>query len=215
MHLTIGVVVVVVCALAPAALQRATTLWIAVAAAPFLLLMVAGAAFGLPFYPASDAVVLAFAILAGALLGRLLPPRFKPLLVLLAALSVLDVAQNVAFASSTPAATPTPVPPDSHLIWLNFWLPLPSGHFNIGVADLVLVAGIGENLRRRGLMLGWTPLPGVLAILLGEALLAALSEVYSLPVKALLASLVVFLLVGYVLVEAALWLAARASADAK
>jgi hypothetical protein len=201
LHFFTGVAVAIGCALAPWSVARLPTRWAAIAALPLLVVIVVGAAAGLSLFPFSDVVVAIFAVLAGTVLGRVMPPRFRPMLAVLAALSVLDVAQNLAFAGpSTPSGS---TGTDAHLIWLNFRIPLSVGHFNIGLADMLLIAAVGENLRRRTQKVGLSLLPGVIAIGLGEALLSALPSSPPPFVVALSASLVLFLTAGYALTELA------------
>jgi hypothetical protein len=200
MHFLIGVAVAAGCGLAPWATVKVRTRWIAVAGAPFLIVLVAGAVFGWPLYPFSDVVVAAFSLLAGVTLGRVMPPRFRPFLILLLILSALDIAQNLAFAGPAPAVNTAP---DPHFIWFNVRLLLPGGHFNVGFADLILIAAAAENLRRRKAGLTLSVLPGVIGISLGEALLSTLPANPPLFVDAIAASLVPFLTTGYVLTELA------------
>jgi hypothetical protein len=199
-HFLIGVAVAVACGLAPWAAARLQTRWIAIAAVPFLLVVVGGAVFGLALYPFSDVFVAAFSLLAGVVLGRVVPARFGPFVILLLVLSALDVAQNFAFAGPPPAPGGAP---DPHLIWINVRFALPSGHFNIGFADIVLIAAAAENLRRRKATLALSLLPGVIGVSLGEALLSTLPANPPLIVDAIAASLVLFLTAGYVLTELA------------
>jgi hypothetical protein len=199
-HFLIGVAVAAGCGLAPWATVKVETRWIGIAAAPFLVVMVAGAVFGLALYPFSDLFVATFSLLAGIALGRAMPPRFRPFVILLLALSALDVAQNLAFAG--PPSAPNAAP-DPHFIWVNVRFPLPSGHFNIGFADLVLIAAAAENLRRRKATLALSLLPGVIGISLGEALLSSLPANPPPLVDGIAASLVLFLTAGYVLTELA------------
>jgi len=200
LHFLIGVAVAVGSGLACWAAVKLPTRWIVVAAVPFLIVVVAGAVFGLPLYPFSDVFVAAFSLLAGVALGRAMPPRFRPFVILLLALSALDVAQNLAFAGSPPAPNGAP---DPHFIWVNVRFPLPSGHFNIGFADLVLIAAAAENLRRRKATVALSLLPGVIGVSLGEALLSTLPPNPPTLVDAIAASLVLFLTAGYVLTELA------------
>jgi hypothetical protein len=199
-HFLIGVAVAAGCGLAPWAAVKLETRWIAIAAVPFLIVMVAGVFFGLPLYPFSDAVVAAFSLLSGVALGRAVPPRFRPFLILLLILSALDVAQNLAFAG--PPAAPSSAP-DPHLIWINVRFPLADGHFNIGFADIILIAAAAENLRRRKTTVALSLLPGVIGVSLGEALLSTLPANPPLFVDAISASLVLFLTAGYVLTQLA------------
>ena len=200
MHFLIGVAVAVGSGLACWAAVKLPTRWIVVAAVPFLIIVVAGAVFGLPLYPFSDVFVAAFSLLAGVALGRAMPPRFRPFVILLLALSALDVAQNLAFAGPPPAPNAAP---DAHFIWVNVQFPLPSGHFNIGFADLVLIAAAAENLRRRKATVALSLLPGIIGVSLGEALLSTLPPNPPTLVDAIAASLVLFLTAGYVLTELA------------
>lgn len=197
MHFLAGVLVAVVCGLFAWGFARVRTKWLAIAAVPFLIVVVAGAAFGIALYPISDLFVAGFALPAGVVLGRVMPPRFRPFLILLLVLSALDVGQNIVFADP-----PSP-PPDPHLVWLNVRFPLPAGHFNIGFADVILIAAASENLRRRGVSLALSLLPGVIGISLGEAVLATLPPAPPAYVTGIAASLVLFLTAGFVLTELA------------
>jgi hypothetical protein len=133
-HFLIGVAVAVGAGLAPWATVELPTRWIAIAAVPFLVLVVAGAVFGLPLYPFSDVFVAAFSLLAGVALGRTMPARFRPFLILLLILSALDVAQNLAFAGPSPGPPHAPnAPPDPHLIWVNVRFPLAKGTSRSGL----------------------------------------------------------------------------------
>ncbi len=200
MHFLIGVAVAAGCGLAPWATVKLPTRSIAIAVVPFLTVVVAGAVLGLPLYPFTDVFVAAFSLLAGVALGRVMPPRFRPFVILLLILSALDVAQNLAFAGPAPVSSSAP---DPHFVWLNVRFPLPNGHFNIGFADVILIAAAAENLRRRKATLALSLLPGVIGISLGEALLSALPANPPLFADAIAASLVLFLAAGYVLTELA------------
>lgn len=201
MHVFVSVIAALGCAALPWGAVSVPTRWIAIAAAPLLALMAAGVAFGLPLYPFSDVVVLGFGVLAGIVLGRAMPPRFKPFVVLLLILSALDVAQNLAFSGPSIALSTAP---DPHLIWLNFRIPLTGGHFNIGFADLILIAAISEQLRRRGVRLQLAVLPAVIGVGLGEAVAASLPASPPALVSAITASVIPFLTAGYALTELAL-----------
>lgn len=203
MHFIVSIAVAALCGLMPWVAARLPTRWAAIGAAPLLLLMIAGVVFGLQLYPASDLVVAAFGVLGGIVLGRAMPPRFRPFLVLLVVLSVLDVAQNLAFSGPGTGPPPAAAQPDPHLIWLNFRIPLAAGHFNIGFADLTLIAAIGEHLRRRRATVPLSLLPGVIGLGLGEALVATLPQAPPQFVRAVSQSLVPFLTAGYLLTELA------------
>ncbi len=205
MHLFVSLAVAVGCAALPWAAVRGPTRWVGGAAGLALLVIVAGAVFGLPFYPYSDVVVLGFGVLAGIVLGRAMPPRFRPFLVLLLILSAVDVAQNIVFSGPSPgpsAASNTTL--DPHLIWLNFRIPLTGGHFNIGFADLLLIAAVSEHLRRRDVRLSLAVLPGVIGLGLGEAVVASLPESPPELLSELVQSVIPFLTAGYLLTELAI-----------
>jgi len=204
MHLFVSLIVGLVCAARPWAAARIPTRWIAVAAAPLLALIVAGVIFGLPFYPFSDLVVLGFSIPAGVVVGRAVPPRFRPFLVLLLILSALDLAQNIVFAGPTPTPSTASSSTDPHLIWLNLRIPLSPGHVNLGFADLVLIAAVSEHLRRRDVRLQLGVLPGVIGLGLGEAVAASVPSSPPALVSAVAASVIPFLTAGYALTELAL-----------
>ncbi len=202
MHLIVGLAVAAACGLAPWAVARLATRTIVVATVASFAVVAVGAVAGVPIYPFSSVFVAVFGAVAGVALGRGMPPRFRPFVILMVVLSVLDVAQNVAFAGPSASST-TASTPDPHFIWLNVRFPLPDGHFNIGFADVILIAAAAENLRRRGAALGVSLLPGVVAIGLGEALVATLPPTRSTIVAGVANSLVVFLTAGYVVGELA------------
>ena len=131
--------------------------------------MVAGAVFGWPLYPWSDLITLAFGLFAGLLLGRRFPLGLRAFFILLAVLSVVDVAQNLAFSGPpSPSPPPAGAAPNAHFIWLNFRVPLPSGHLNIGFADLVLMAAMAEHLRRNRALLLVSLVPGAVGLTVAE-----------------------------------------------
>jgi hypothetical protein len=203
-HFAVSVAVALGCGLIPWAATRLPNRWAAIAAAPLLVVIAIGVVFGLPLYPISDVIVVLFSVLAGLLVGRAMPPRFAPFLVLLLVLSVLDVAQNAVFSGpSTGPSTSSPGVPDPHFIWLNLRFPLPTGHFNLGFADLLLIAAVSEHLRRRKSPLPLALLPGVIGLGLGEAVAASLPSSPPLLLTALTQSVMPFLTAGYVLSELA------------
>lgn len=200
MHFAVSVAVGLGCGLVPWAVVRLPSRWAAIAAAPLLLAIAIGVTFGLPLYPISDVIVVVFSVLAGLLVGRAMPPRFAPFFVLLLILSALDVAQNAVFSGPSTSATGTP---DPHFIWLNLRFPLPTGHFNLGFVDLLLIAAISEHLRRRKSPLPVALLPGVIGLGLGEAVVASLPSSPPLLLTALTQSVIPFLTAGYLLSELA------------
>jgi len=104
-----------------------------------------------------------------------MPVKTRPFLLLLAILSILDIIQIV-LTSQSPgsiqiASVTLPPPP---LRYLNFFLLLPWGHFNIGIFDIWILAAITEHWRRQGRMLALVVLPGsigmVLVFVFGETI---------------------------------------------
>lgn len=183
--------------------------WLVVATVIGVGIVVGGTIFGWPLYPLSDVVVLAFGLSAGMLLGRVFPLSPWPFFVFLVALSLLDVAQNLAFSGPTLGPASPGGAPDSHLIWLNFRVPLPAGnHLNIGFADLILIAAMTERLRRYRTTFAISALPGVAGLLIAEVSLF-LYRPRGAFASALLASLVPFLTVGWLLSVAILKLGGR------
>ena len=178
--------------------------WLIGITAASLAVIVGGAVFGWALYPWSDLATVALGLFGGVLLGRTYPASPRAFLILLLVLSVLDLAQNLAFAGPAPSsATPPNTAPDPHLIWLNFRIPLPSGHLNIGFADLVLIAAMTEHLRRHQAPFAISVMPGIVGLLLAE--LAFDLHRPTGPIDtALLESLVPDLTVGWLLALAVL-----------
>jgi hypothetical protein len=201
-HLLAGLVAALACGLGPWAMAGVRSRWLEAGAGASLVAMVVGAVFGLPLYPLSDVVILVFGVCGGTLLGRVMPPKFVPFLVLLMALSVLDVAQNVAF-SGPASASPAPGGGlDPHFIWLNFRVPLPTGHFSLGFADLVVIAAASEHFRRRSA--GWPValLPGMLGLAIGDLLAVGFGNPSQPAVAALLQSLIPLVTLGWLVAVA-------------
>ncbi|TMC29256.1 MAG: hypothetical protein E6J32_07800 [Chloroflexi bacterium] len=166
-----------------------------------LPVMVIGAIVGVALYPASDLIVLAFALPGGILLGRALPARFRPFFVFLVALSVLDVVQ-VALTSGPPPGQPSASSGlNPHLIWVNFRIGLPAGHFNIGFVDLLLIAAMSEHFRRRDRRFWIAVLAGVIGIALAELSAAALGGSQNSVLGMLTQALIPFLTVGWLVAD--------------
>jgi hypothetical protein len=135
-----------------------------------ILLAILGAVLSVAPYPWSNLVVLLTALTGGLLLGRGLPPRFRPFLVVLLILSALD-AVNIALSGGL---TPLPTTPPAHpaaassgpLPYFNFFLLLPGGHYLVGIFDLLVITAAAEHWRRRGASYLIALLPGVVGFLL-------------------------------------------------
>lgn len=162
-----------------------------------IALAVVGIAFSLAFYPWTDLVVLLVALTGGLLLGRIIPPRFRPCLVLLLVLSTLDVLQiALAAGSSPPGSSGGQAPSGSNPLLLgNFLLALPWGRFNLGIFDLLLVTALAEHWRRRSGSYLIAVVPGLLGLFLLPSIVILVTAKGTLP-------LIPFLTAGWVGSEA-------------
>jgi hypothetical protein len=197
LRLLVGVAVAILGAAIPwfaAAVRRPA---LGVVCGSTCLVIAAGVLFGLPLYPVSDLIVLGFAVSGGILLGRALPAEFIPFLLTLVVLSGLDLVQVALTSGPPPAAASASTGLNPHLIWVNFQIPLPEGHFNIGIADLLLIAAMGEHFRRRHSAYVVSLLPGVLGLVIAE-LFVNLPGTQGLPLGvALSQALIPFLTIGF------------------
>jgi hypothetical protein len=129
-----------------------------------LTLSVLGVALSVAPYPWTDLIVLVVALCGGLALGRVLPTAFLPIFLVLALGSVLDMLLVILQVGTAPVG---PIP-----MWLRYVdvsLSLPGWRFEIGGADLLLVAAMAEHWRRRT-----SSLPLALApVVVGLAVLAA------------------------------------------
>jgi hypothetical protein len=128
-----------------------------------------GAVLALPLSPWIDLVILVVAWSGGLLLGRGMPARFSPFLLLFLCLSVVDVL----LAAGGYPQTPQMAGSSSPLIYANFILMLPWGRFEINLADLLLVTAVAEHWHRRGGGYLLALLPGVLGFLLADGVVLA------------------------------------------
>jgi hypothetical protein len=154
-----------------------------------VILVLIGAARTLPLFPWTNLAVLLVAWSGGLLLGRGVAARFRPLLLLFLCLSVVDAL----LALGNYPQTPQTAVGSSPLVYADFILVLSGGRFAINVVDLLLLTTLAEHWRRRGSSYLVALLPGVLAFLLADGLIAVtkLSIVPGIP----------FFTAGYVLTE--------------
>lgn len=166
-----------------------TSVLVAVLAGGVLVAAV-GIARGIDGYPWSNGVVLATGAAGGTALGRVVPPRARPMLTLLVVLAALDAAQLLVAGSAQ-------APPVAWESWLHVVVRGAEGAnlLKIGIADLVLVAAMTEHWRRRGAGF-W---PATLCGPLGLAIAAVFAWIVR-PEGGLV--LVPFLLGGWLLTEA-------------
>ena len=150
--------------------------------------LAAGAVLGLALYPWTDLPVLGFAIAGGILVGRRLPPRPMPMLVLLAVLAALDAIQIFASGPGPgPGATASATPAwyfYGMLVIDTAW-----SHTGVGIVDILVIAAMVEHARRRGLPFAVGTAPGVLAFVAADVAVLVLGSL-NLP-------LVPFLLAGW------------------
>lgn len=172
-----------------------------IALVAFAAIAIVGTVVGLALFPYSDLVVLGVAVAGGVALGRALPARFRPVLILLVVPSVIDLLQVAAFAGPPTSSRATPAAsPDPHLIWLNFRLLLPDGgHFNIGLADLLLVVALAENFRRSRDPWPVAAMPGAVGLSAGT-LIASIPFVQAFALGACSQALVPYLTAGWLVV---------------
>jgi hypothetical protein len=160
------------CAAAPWLARGLRSVPLAIGLAVGLALSLLSGFLALPLYPWSNLVVLLVALTAGLLVGRGMPPRFRPFLILLLILSALDVAQIALTGGLAPVpiatATHPNAAPSGPLVYLNFVLLLPGGHYLIGIFDLLVLTAVAEHWRRRGGSYLIAFMPGLLGFLLGD-----------------------------------------------
>jgi uncharacterized protein (DUF58 family) len=132
---------------------------------------VLGAALSLPWYPLTSIVDVVFAVSLGLAAGRLVPARFRPFLILLIILSVLDVLQVGLSAGSHAAAQDSGL--SAGQLYSTVVVKLPIGNYRLGPFDLAIAAAIGTHWLRRGAGLK-VPLAGVAtAVILAYAVILA------------------------------------------
>ena len=148
-----------------------------------------GVALSLPLYPWINLVVLMVAWSGGLLLGRGVPPRFRPFLLLFLCLSGLDVLLTAGLSLSPPPTSGSATP----LRFGDFLLLLPWGRFDTNLVDVLLLTALAEHWRRRGASYLIAFLPGALGFLLaaGFLLVTRLGILPGIP----------FFTAGYVLTE--------------
>lgn len=168
--LFLSLLLALVCAAVPWPMRRVSNRLLAGGLVAGVLLSLVAVVLALPLYPWSNLVVLLVALTAGLLLARALPPRFRPFLILFTILSALDVAQIALTGGLTPLPSAVPAhpahAPAGALLYLNSYLVLPTGHFQLGIFDLVVITAAAEYWHRRGGTYLFALLPGVLGFLL-------------------------------------------------
>jgi hypothetical protein len=174
--------------------QRALVVVLAASA----VALVAGAALGLALYPWTDLPVLGFALAGGVLIGRRLPPRAMPMLVLLAVLAALDVIQMALPGPGPVPGTAGGVRPASYF-YAMLVIDIGSSHTAFGIVDALVIAAIVEHARRRALPFALGAAPAIVAFVAADVTVLALGPL-NLP-------LIPFLLGGWLATEVALRIA--------
>lgn len=190
------IVLAVVFGLLPWLLARVSSRQLIAALLASVLLDAAGLAAGAKLYPWTDIPVAAIAATGGVLAGRAVPPRFRPMALLLLVLAALDTVQILATATS-PAA---PAHRSAASYYLMFVVATSLGNSAIGIFDLLLIAAMAEHWRRRGAGRIVAAAPGCTGLLLAYLVIHVVPR--NLP-------LVPFLLTGFLLTQAAMMLRAR------
>jgi len=134
------------CAAIPRLAQRLSNWWLLTGLGIGLLLGILGSALSVAPYPWTDVVVLLVALTGGLLLGRVVPTRFWPILLVMVLLSAVDVA-NIVRTYRASAAPANFSGPD---LYGNLLFLLPFGAVNVGIGDLLLLTALAEQWRRRG-----------------------------------------------------------------
>ncbi len=136
--------------------------------------------------------VLVVAWSGGLLLGRWMPPQFRPFLLMFLCLSVLDVLLTAGLSASSASGPPTSAG-STALRFGDFLLVLPWGRFEANIVDILLITALAEHWRRRGTSYLIALLPSALGFLLadGFVLVTRLGILPGIP----------FFTAGYVLTE--------------
>lgn len=152
------------CAALPCGARQIRSWLIAVGLSIGIALGILGIVFSAGWYPWTDILVLLVAVCAGLLLGRVMPAKLWPFLLLLLVLSILDIVQNALPGPPTTGSHSASTP--AGLLYGNFLLLLPWGRYNIGIFDLLLLTAIAEYWRKRGGGFLVALAPGVIGFLL-------------------------------------------------
>jgi len=130
-----------------------------------IVLSILGAIFSAAWYPWTNIIVLLVAVTAGLLLGRAMPAKLWPFLLLLLILSILDVVQVVLTTHASAPSSRSISAPAAQL-YGNFLLRLPWGRYNIGIFDLLLMTAMAEYWRKRGSKFLVALAPGLIGFIL-------------------------------------------------
>src|SRR5579859_6604992 len=88
-----------------------------------------------------DLAVLVVAWSGGLLLGRWMPPHFRPVLLIFLCLSAVDLALTVGLSASGPP----PAAGSASIRFGDFLLVLPWGRYETNVLDILLITALAEH----------------------------------------------------------------------
>lgn len=142
LSLIVSLVLALLCMAIPCGTRQVKTWQVMVVFGISIVLWVLGAALSLGWYPWTNIVDFLVAVGAGMLLGRVLHAKFRPFLIFLIVMSILDVMQIVLTTHPSAPTTQSVSVPVGQL-YANFFLRLPWGKYDIGIFDLLLLAAIG------------------------------------------------------------------------
>jgi hypothetical protein len=139
---------------------------------------IAGVLFAFIPFPWTDMIVLVVALSGGVLLGRAIPKRFVPMLLLLLVFSALDIAQII-LTSGGSSSNSTSIS-TSPSLYANFLIPPPVGRFNLGIFDILFITAIAEHWRRRRNSIIIAEIPGLACFAIAD-LFVAITSIGNLP----------------------------------
>lgn len=171
--------------LAPWVLRRVSWAALAIGLGASIIAAAAGILAGARLYPLTDLIPALLAICGGVLLGRIVPPRFRPMAILVAVVAAADSIQALAASNDSRPAS---------YYYAMFILTTPFGRAAIGFADLLVVTALAEHYRRRGSNYWVAAAPGFVGLALA-ALFLGVRQI-SIP-------LLPFVLFGLVVAEVA------------
>jgi hypothetical protein len=195
--LSLYIVLAVVFGLLPWVFVRVRSWQLAVALVVPIVFGAVGLAAGLNLYPWTDLAVAAIAAGGGILVGRAVPPRFRSMMLLLLVLAILDTAQILAAAPSSAGHDQRP----AGQYYVMFVVATSLANNAIGIFDLLVITAMAEHWRRREAGPVIAVAPGLVGLLITYPAVVLLPR--TLP-------LIPFLLLGFVLTQAAVTLRARA-----
>jgi hypothetical protein len=189
MGLVLSFILVLLCVSFPWSIQHIKERYVVFVFFLGLLLSILGAAFSIGRYPWTDIIVFSVAVSGGQILGRFLSSKFWTFLLLLLILSALDITQ-VLISTHIPSVNTRQTSEPVSQLYGNFLLMLPSGRYNIGIFDLLLITSMSEYWLKRGSSFQTAVIPGIIGTILAYSVLWLLYD-GALP-------LIPFLTIGWI-----------------